>query len=154
MIVATVVAVILVFFVDDEAIKTSYLDGFTVKLLIAVACTTFTWLLTTYLTKPTKMDTLLSFYKLARPGGPGWKKVRIHAEKNGIDIGIITGQSWEMPLQILCVFIGCVVIYSSLFSIGSFVYGQPWQGSILAVLALIGTYFLFRLFDKLRIANH
>ena len=154
MIVATVAAVILVFFVDDESIRTSYLDGFTVKLLVAVACTTFTWLLTTFLTKPTNMDTLVSFYKLTRPGGPGWKKVRVYAQNNGIDIGLVSGQSWEMPLQILCVFIGCVAIYSSLFSIGSFLYGQPWQGTILAVLALIGTYFLFRLFDKLRIANH
>jgi Na+/proline symporter len=154
MIIATVVAVVLVFFVDDESVRTSYLDGFTVKLLIAVACTTVTWLLTTFLTKPTNMDTLVSFYKLTRPGGPGWKKVRVHARDNGIDIGVVSGQSWEMPLQILCVFIGCVVIYSSLFSIGSFVYGQPWQGTTLAVLALTGTYFLFRLFDKLRIANH
>jgi len=154
MIVSTIVAVILVFFFEDEAVKTTYLDGFTVKLLIAVACTTVTWLLTTFLTKPTNMETLMSFYKLTRPGGPGWKKVVTFAQDNGVDIGAKKGQVWEMPIQLLCVFIGCVVIYSSLFSIGSFVYGQMWTGTILAIVALIGTFFLFKFFGKLRIESN
>jgi len=154
MIVSTIVAVILVFFVTDEAVKTIYLDGFTVKLLIAVGCTTVTWVSTTYLTKPTSMETLISFYKLTRPGGPGWKKVRIFAEEKGVDLGIKPGQVWEMPMQILCVFIGCIVIYSSLFSIGSFIYGQTYTGIILAILALIGVYFLFKFFGKLRIESN
>ena len=57
---------------------------------------------------------------------------------------------WEMPLQILCVFIGTIVIYSSLFSIGSFVYGNSLNGIILAAIAVLGTFFLFKSFSKLK----
>jgi hypothetical protein len=60
------------------------------------------------------------------------------------------GKKWEMPLQILCVFIGAVTIYSSLFSIGGFVYGKSGLGTILAVIAVAGIIFLFKAFNKLR----
>jgi hypothetical protein len=60
------------------------------------------------------------------------------------------GRPWEMPIQILLVFVGCVVVYSSLFSIGSFVYARPAAGSGMAFLALVGTYILFKSFGKLR----
>ena len=55
-----------------------------------------------------------------------------------------------MPIQILLVFVGCLAIYASLFSIGSFVYGQPAAGSGMAFLALVGTYILFKSYGKLR----
>ncbi len=55
-----------------------------------------------------------------------------------------------MPVQILCVFIGCVSVYASLFSIGSFVYGQYLTGIGLGCVAIIGAYFLLQLFGKLR----
>jgi hypothetical protein len=48
------------------------------------------------------------------------------------------------------VFIGCVVIYSSLFSIGNFVYGENMTGAILGTIAAVGTVILFKLFAKLR----
>jgi SSS family solute:Na+ symporter len=60
------------------------------------------------------------------------------------------GQPWEMPIQLLLVFIGCVVIYSSLFAIGNFLYGNVLTASIMLVLAALGTVFLFKSFSKLR----
>jgi Na+/proline symporter len=150
MIQATIVAVILVFFVDDDAIQTKMLDGFTVKLLLSVLITTVTWLVTTFLTKPEKMETLMNFYKLTKPGGPGWKKIVAEAGERGVDIGADNGKAWEMPVQLLMVFIGCIVIYSALFSIGNFVYGREMPGLILFLVSALGTYFLFRLFGKLR----
>jgi SSS family solute:Na+ symporter len=151
MIVATVIGIILVVFVDDATIATETLDGFTMKLLIATSCTTFAWLLTTFLTKPETQETLRSFYRLTRPGGPGWKKVIMEAEADGDMIDEENdGKPWEMPIQILCVFIGCVVVYSSLFSIGSFLYGNMLTGAILLIVAIIGTVFLFKSFGKLR----
>ncbi|MEE4115054.1 MAG: sodium:solute symporter family protein [Marinilabiliaceae bacterium] len=146
---ATVVAVILVLFVPDEAFSGNVLDAFSSKLLIAVGCTTVTWLLTTYLTRPESMDTLINFYQKIRPGGPGWEKVRVEAKKQGIELKE-ENEKWEMPLQILCVFIGTIVIYSSLFSIGSFVYGNLLNGFILLGMAIVGTYFLFKSFSKLK----
>ncbi len=145
---ATIVAIILVIFVPDEAVATKVLDAFSSKLLIAVGCTTVTWLATTYLTRPESMDTLINFYQKINPGGPGWNKVITEAKKQGIELRD-ENEKWEMPLQILCVFIGTIVIYSCLFSIGSFIYGNVLNGIILATIAVLGTFFLFKSFSKL-----
>ncbi len=151
MIVATTVAVVLVVFIDDAAMKTNYLDGFTVKLLINVGLTTVAWIVTTFVTKPEKPEVLRGFYKLTWPGGPGWKKVVQAAEADGDMIDENNkGHKWEMPVQILLVFIGCVVIYFSLFSIGNFLYGNFLLASGLLVVAAIGVYILFKSFGKLR----
>lgn len=151
MIGATIVAVVLVFFVDDQTVATNILDGFTMKLLIAVTLTSVIWIVTTLITKPENKQVLREFYKLTNPGGPGWKKVVIDAAKDGEIINKKDlGKPWEMPIQILLVFIGCIVIYSSLFAIGNFVYGRTLYGFILLTIAGIGTYFLFKSFNKLR----
>ena len=151
MIVATIVGIVLVVFVEDSSVATATLDGFTVKLLIAVSCTTVAWILTTFLTKPETKETLRSFYRLTRPGGPGWAKVIKEAEADGDMIDEENaGKPWEMPIQILLVFIGCIVVYSSLFSIGSFLYGNLLTGAVLFVIAIVGMVFLFKSFGKLR----
>jgi len=151
MFVASAIAVILVVFVDDKAVAYGVLDGFTVKLLFSVGCTTVVWLLATFLCRPEPVETLREFYRLAHPGGPGWSKVVKEAVADGDDIDAKDrGQAWEMPIQILCVFAGCVVIYSLLFSIGSFVYGNLLLGSVLAAVSIGGTVFLFKSFGKLR----
>lgn len=148
MIVATITAIVLVFFVSDEAITGRVLDAFTVRLLIAVGLTTATWLLTTLLTSPEPDDTLIKFYQRTHPGGPGWKTLVARAAAKGIILEK-EGKKWDMPLQLLCVFIGTIVIYSALFSIGSFVYLKPLNGIILAVVAVAGTYFLFKSFNRI-----
>jgi SSS family transporter len=148
MIVATVTAIVLVFFVSDEAIGGRVLDAFTVRLLIAVGLTTVTWLLTTFITSPESDDTLIKFYQRTHPGGPGWKSLVARAAARGIILEK-EGKKWDMPLQLLCVFIGTIVIYSSLFSIGSFVYLKPLNGIILAVVAVAGTWFLFKSFTRI-----
>ena len=170
MIMATVNAVILVFFINDlwlaNAVAGIYpfpadyaemgekaLSGtvFPVKLLLAVFVTTITWIVTAYVTKPETTETLRSFYRLTRPGGPGWKKVVQEAIDDNDPVDLKDrGLDWEMPIQILLVFIGIIVIYSSLFSIGSFVFGKVGQGFILMGVAMIGTFFMFKYFGKLR----
>jgi solute:Na+ symporter, SSS family len=151
MIVATVAGVILVVFIEDATLATKNLDGFTMKLLIAVGCTTIAWITTTFLTKPESKETLRSFYRLTLPGGPGWKRVVEEAEADGDMINEGNkGKPWEMPIQLLLVFVGCVVIYSSLFSIGSFLYGNVLTAIGMLVLAILGTVFLFKSFGKLR----
>lgn len=147
MIVATVAAIVLVFFVPDSVLAGRVLDAFTVRLLIAVGITTTAWIVTTLLTRPEPDDKLVSFFKLTRPGGPGWQRIAVKAVSTGA-MAEPAGR-WKMPLQLLCVFIGTIVIYSALFSIGSFVYLKPLSGTILAVIALAGTWFLFRSFNKI-----
>ncbi len=148
MIVATVTAVVLVFFVTDETLATEVLDAFTVRLLIAVTITTVAWLVTTLVTKPEPDEVLITFCQKTHPGGPGWKTVTEKAAEKGIILEP-EGRKWNMPLQLLCVFAGTIVIYSALFSIGSFVCLKPLNGIILAIVAAVGTWFLFRSFNKI-----
>lgn len=125
---------------------------FSVKLLVSVFFVTLAWVLTTLLTKPADKETLRKFYKLCHPGGPGWKKVVQDAKAEGIDIDPTDEiGNWKLPMQILCVFLGCVAIYASLFSVGNFVYGNQVWGIVLAVVALISTFILFKSFSKIGI---
>jgi len=151
MFVATFVAIILVVFISDEAMVFGALDGFSSKLLVTIIITTTSWLIATYVAPGVDMKTLRSFYKLTRPGGPGWKKVVDEADADGEEItGDERGKGWEMPIQILMVFLGLIFIYCALFAIGSFLYDQIGMSIILTVLSLGAVYALFRLFGRLR----
>ena len=149
MVVATVVAFILVLFVEDESMANTILDGFTMKLLFTVGIVTVSWLTTTLLSQPEDKAVLRRFYKLTKPGGPGWKKVVDEAIADGVPVDDGEGIAWQMPRQILLIFIGCIVIYASLFAIGGLVYGNVIQGVILGGVAVVGTFFLFKLVQKL-----
>lgn len=151
MVVATIMAVILVLFVEDRSLQTTILDGFTVKLLLTVGVVTVTWVLATFLSKPEDKKVLRNFYKITKPGGPGWKKIVDEAREEGQPIDDGEGVVWQMPRQLLMVFIGLIVIYGSLFSIGSFVYGQAVNGIVLGIIALLGTWALFRLMSALKL---
>lgn len=170
MLVATCLAIYLVLIVNDLALAklvesiypfsgnvtdldsaTLSRDIFPVKMIIAVLGTTVGWILTMLFTRSESRETLRKFYKLTHPGGPGWKRIIKEADAEGEIIDAKDrGKAWEMPIQILCVFVGCIVIYSMLFSIGSFVYGNTSMGFILAAVSLAGTFFLFKSFGKLR----
>ena len=130
----------------------SRVDGlvFPVQLLICVGFVTLAWLLTTLLTKPSATSTLRNFYKLCHPGGPGWKKVVLDAREDGEEIDQKNGiTDWKLPIQLLCVFIGCIAIYSSLFAVGNFVYGNLLSGILMSILASGTMVVLFKLFGKL-----
>ena len=152
MVVATIVAIVLVIIENQTNIDLSYkaIDHNTMNLLIAVFITTITWIVTTLVTKPESTETLRRFYRQCQPGGPGWKKVIDEAVAEGDMIdGEEHGKAWEVPLEILCVFVGCVFVYCSLFAIGSFVYGNIGQGVILSIFAIAATTFLFKIWGKL-----
>lgn len=159
MIVATVNAVVLLaiqkfkladFTIVDEAGKT-IIDHDTANILIAVVITTIAWLVTTFMTKPESNETLRKFFRKCHPGGPGWAKVVAEARAEGDNIDEkIHGQAWEMPVQILCVFLGCISIYSFLFSIGNFCYGNLSYGFVLGAIASVAMVVLFKCFGKLK----
>ena len=146
MIVSTLNAIFLIFIVNDNLLLNPFMDLFTTKLVLSVFITSVVWIFVTYFTKPENDNTLIAFSKLIRAGGPGWEKVRKITENQEI---IKKNTQWEMPIQILCVFIGCIVVYSALFAIGSFLYSDFWQGSGLAIISIIGIFTLFKLFNKL-----
>lgn len=123
---------------------------FSVKLLVMIIIVTFSWVITTFVTKPVSKEVLYNFYRQCHPGGPGWAKVLKDAKAEGVDLKGKELIDWQMPLKLLCVFVGCVVIYGSLFSIGSFVYGNMAWGISLAVIAVAGTAFLMKAFIKIK----
>ncbi|MBT8043966.1 MAG: hypothetical protein KJO79_03365, partial [Verrucomicrobiae bacterium] len=123
---------------------------FSVKLMLMVVVVTIAWIVGTLVTKPVSKEVLYDFYRQCHPGGPGWKKVLEDAKVEGVDLDGKEGIDWQMPLKMLCVFIGCAVIYGSLFSIGSFVYGNLTWGYCLAGVAVAGLVFLMVAFKKIK----
>lgn len=123
---------------------------FPVQLLVCIFVVTLSWIVTTFVTPATDKKTLRSFYQLCHPGGPGWRKVvqEARAEGEEIDQRNAIGD-WKLPVQILCVFLGSIAIYASLFAVGNFVYGNTVWGGMLILLACAALMALFRCFGKI-----
>ncbi len=113
------------------------------KLLIGVGITTFSWILVTYLTKPSDDHTLFGFCRLVKAGGPGWKAIEKRAELAGTPIPG-TGERWGVPFGILCMVFACLAVYTALFAIGSWIYGWNIQASLLTIVSIVATLFLFK----------
>jgi SSS family solute:Na+ symporter len=99
-------------------------------MLITVGVTTAVWLATTFLTEPESKETLVSFYRRARPGVAGWKPVAllapdVRANRNGM----------YNLLDWVC---GCVLIYGALFGVGKLLFGETRAGLWLLAAGLAG----------------
>jgi Na+/proline symporter len=118
------------------------------QLLIGVAVTTAAWLLVTFLTKPSDDKTLRNFYRLVRPGGPGWNKVieKARAEGDPIEKTVAIG---DLPRGIICMLAGTVAVYSAIFAAGYFLYGKTLAAIICTALAGLGAAVLLILWGKL-----
>lgn len=82
---------------------------------------TLGWMLVTFLTKPTDEATLRRFRELVRPGGPGWATVRHRAAASGQRFEQAS-QRWNVPMEIVCMMIGCMAVYSALIATGYWIY--------------------------------
>jgi solute:Na+ symporter, SSS family len=90
-----------------------------VSLLVTVASTTVVWVLATLIAPPTERTTLVNFYTLVRPAGPGWEPVRAEAR---------VGPSPDsLPQALLGWMLGCAFVYAALFGTGSLLYGRWGQ---------------------------
>jgi len=110
-------------------------------LVATVAATTVVWIGVAYLTQPTDHRTLLSFCRLIRPAGPGWKRFRIEAG--------ITASGDSMPMALLGWVAGCAFVYASLFGAGSFLYGRTLQGACWVAVWLASGFGLLKLLPHL-----
>ncbi|MBX3437659.1 MAG: hypothetical protein KF861_09225, partial [Planctomycetaceae bacterium] len=108
-----------------------------VKLLVGVGVTTLAWMIVTLITPADAPATLRSFYRLVRPGGPGWKAVLDAAAADGDPIPD-AGPSAGIGTGIVCMFAGCIAVYSSLLATGFGLYGESTKATILGVIAAIG----------------
>jgi Na+/proline symporter len=119
MVISFVVAIVLEV-VAPDLVPANY------KLVVGVGITTIGWLLVTLLTQPETEETLKGFAKHVNPT-VGWKNYRPS------EIATVG----NLPLQILGMFLGCVVVYTALFATGSFVYGNLFAGGMLAFVSLV-----------------
>jgi solute:Na+ symporter, SSS family len=108
-----------------------------VGLLTTVGVTTLVWLAVTFLAPPSDRATLVRFYSLVRPAGPGWTSVRAEA-------GV--GPSPDsLTRSLLGWVLGCAFVYGALFGTGSFLYGATAQGIFWAIVFVISGVGLSRL---------
>ena len=78
-------------------------------------------MLTAYLGPQTDRKTLVEFYRKVRPFGPGWACIRREAGVSGAEVA---ATHENMPLALLGWVAGCTMIWSSLFTVGNFLYGR------------------------------
>jgi Na+/proline symporter len=112
-----------------------------VALLVTIAVTTVCWLLTAFFGPETDRKTLIEFYRRARPFGPGWKNIRAEA---GISEQEAKATGQNIPMALLGWVAGCTTIWSSLFTVGNFLYGRMTYAYILfGVFLVSGTALIF-----------
>jgi SSS family solute:Na+ symporter len=110
-------------------------------LITTVAVTTVVWIVVTYATRPVDRATLVAFYRLVRPAGPGWRDIRREA-------GV--GPSPDsLPQNLLGWVLGCVFVYAALFGTGSVLYGKTAQAAVWIGLFVISGVWLARLVPRL-----
>ena len=115
-----------------------------------VFITTTLWLIVTYLTPSESTSVLRSFYKKIQPGGPGWSKIVQEAKNDSEDI-IKENEIWTVPSGIIAMFLGCILIYSIMFSTGYFIYGSYKLAIPLLGLAVISGLYLIKVWKKIRV---
>lgn len=97
--------------------------------------TTIVWLVVTFITAPADDKTLKDFYHKIHPGGPGWNKLAVAYPDVKQDSGY--GKlflNWVL---------GVVLVYTSLYTFGRFIFRDYTQGFIGAIVAIIAGYVIY-----------
>ncbi|MDH7599481.1 MAG: Na+:solute symporter [Sedimentisphaerales bacterium] len=119
-----------------------------IRLLVGVGLTTLCWLAVTFLTPPTDDKVLRRFYRLVRPGGPGWRPVVERARMEGDPIEKTATQG-DLPRGILCMLIGSAAVYSALFGMGYLLYGRWQLGLLFGIVAVLAVALIRSLWGRL-----
>jgi hypothetical protein len=117
--------------------------------LISVAFTTICWVITAFVSAPTSHERLIAFYTKVHPSGPGWRRIR---EAAGVTQAEAAQYSDHMGKAALGWISGCIVIWTSLFAIGNFLYGRTTLAltltGIFAVSGLVLLWVVNTLWDR------
>jgi hypothetical protein len=82
------------------------------------------------LTPAEPIETLTAFYRRVRPEGPGWNRVAAIAGFAG------KHAEGRLATQFLNWFLGCALIYGSLFGIGKLIFKEWLSGLLYLVVAV------------------
>ncbi|MEE4000384.1 sodium:solute symporter family protein [Tenacibaculum sp. FZY0031] len=117
---------------------------------LVVLCTTIVWLLVTLLTKPEDDEVLINFYKKIQPKKAGWLCVLAKAKEKNIHIDEQT-ETVNLGNGLLAAFTGCILVFSSLFATGNWIYGNYTIAMVLTGIAFITVYILLGLWKKIKV---
>jgi Na+/proline symporter len=117
---------------------------------LVVLVTTFIWLFATFVTKPESKNVLRDFYKKIQPGGPGWKRVVDQAEMENVKIVSNSDRNWSVPSGIKAMLLGCIMIYSIMFSTGYWIYSEFTYAIPTTFIAIFSGYFLYKAWMKIK----
>lgn len=110
------------------------------KLVLGVGITTLSWVIVTFLTRPTEQSKLISFYQLVTPYGKGWNKIREVASKEGRGVPVSQDHATKDLASWL---LGIAFVYTFLFGTGYLIYGN-WTGTLvlfgICLLSGLGLY--------------
>ncbi len=113
------------------------------ELLLGVGITTVAWVGVTFATPPTDRETLENFYRLTRPGGPGWKRVL----ENSDIVADGSADSGDLPRGVFAMLLGSVAVYCALFGTGYWLYGRPGLAALLIAIAVVAGVSVLRLWS-------
>ncbi|HWQ35374.1 MAG TPA: sodium:solute symporter family protein [Blastocatellia bacterium] len=116
------------------------------KLIITIAVTTVCWVLAAYFAPQTEQQTLVEFYRKVRPAGPGWEVIR---QKAGLTKEEVARTGDSIPLALVGWVAGCTVIWSSLFTVGNFLYGRSGYAWALGAVFVISGLILLAVINRL-----
>ncbi|MGF1567064.1 MAG: sodium:solute symporter family protein [Nodosilinea sp.] len=105
------------------------IDDFGLRLLTTTAITTVVWVTAMVLTPPETDQTLDAFYRLVRPGGPGWSRQR---QRTGVWPAQSLGQDLLKTLAAMLLLLGAML------STGGFLLYQPLTGWVWLMVAVAG----------------
>lgn len=117
-----------------------------IALIISVVFTTICWVIAAYVGPQTDRKVLIRFFQKVHPFGPGWKSIR---EEAGIPDSEISTSKENIPLGLLGWVAGCTMIWSSLFTVGNFLYGRLDYGFMLLGVFCVSGFILLKIVQKL-----
>ena len=150
MIASGIISILLTFTTQGDALFNDggMFPGY-LKFPFVVLFSTVIWLLVTFLTAPETDKVLFAFYTKTQPGGPGWEKIVTSAKKAKVSI-IKTTEKWSVPNGILAMVLGCILIYSCMFAIGNYIYGEYTMAISLTGIVFIFSFLLLKIWKKIK----
>jgi hypothetical protein len=110
------------------------------ELVVGVTVTSIGWLGVTFLTPASDAETLRRFHALIQPLGPGWRGAGLEEQRGPVSDSLSAG--------LLAWFLGCVVIYGSLFGTGYALYGNVGLAAACLVAAGAAAVGLIKTFPR------
>ena len=115
---------------------------------LVVLVTTVIWIAVSFITPPERPETLRQFYRKIQPGGPGWKGVVQQARSDGDQVD--EGKKWTVPSGILAMILGCLLVYSTMFATGNWIYGNYGLASVLTGVVVLSGWYLSRIWNHIK----